>query len=360
MRRYNHGLSRLSGLLRAAIALGVLASTYAMAGAGATTFQWTSTAPVILPQPDATHDSLAVKDPSVVYANGKYHVFMTTSDSKGWHIAYTSFKDWPEASAAPVTYLERSAIGPGYRAAPQVFYFSPQHLWYLIFQGGDPMYSTTSNIDDPLSWSAAQPFFGKIPEQTKKVLGKNSWLDFWIICDEKKCYLFNSDDGGQLYRSETTIGQFPKGFTNTAIALQDSRDKLFEASMTYKVAGTGTYITMVEAMGPKGRYFRSWTSDRLDGAWTPLADSLENPFAGADNVNFDGPAWSEGISHGELVRAGYDQTLTVDFCKPLQFLYQGVAPNSGAKEYYQLPYRLGLLTATRQPVLNSGCAKQAN
>ena len=126
--------------------------------------------------------------------------------------------------------------------------------------------------------------------------------------------------------------------------------------MTYKVAGTGTYITMVEAMGPQGRYFRSWTSDRLDGEWKPLADTPENPFAGTGNVKFDGDAWSEGVSHGELVRAGYDQNLAVDFCKPLQFLYQGVAPNSGVKDYHQLPYRLGLLTATRQPALNPACA----
>lgn len=348
---------RVRGLVGTVVAAGFMSPSCFPAGAGETMFQWTSSAPLILPQPDATHDTLAVKDPSVVYVNGSFHVFMTTSDSKGWHIAYTRFSDWSEASAAPVTYLERSGIGPGYHAAPQVFYFSPRHLWYLIFQGGDPMYSTTSTIDDPLSWSAARPFFDKIPEATKKILGKNSWLDFWIICDEKKCYLFNSNDGGQLYRSETTISQFPNGFTNTAIALEDSRDKLFEASMTYKVAGTGTYVTMVEAMGPTGRYFRSWTSDRLDGKWKPLADSQSDSFAGADNVKFDGAAWSEGVSHGELVRAGFDQTLTVDFCKPLQFLYQGVAPNSNVKEYYELPYRLGLLTATRQPALNPRCAR---
>lgn len=355
MHRYNH---RARGFVCSMIAAACLATTYSAIGADATTFQWTSSAPVILPKPDATHDSWAVKDPSVVYFNGKYHVFMTTSDSKGWHLAYTSFKDWSQASTAPVTYLDRSGIGQGYHAAPQVFYFAPQHLWYLIFQGGDPMYSTTSNIDDPLSWSAVRPFFDTVPAQTKKVLGKNSWLDFWMICDAKKCYLFNSDDGGQLYRSETTIAQFPKGFTNTTIALQDSRDNLFEASMTYKIAGTGTYITMVEAMGPKGRYFRSWTSDRLDGIWKPLAATLANPFAGASNVTFNGPAWSEGVSHGELVRAGYDQTLTIDVCKPLQFLYQGLPPNSGVTEYAKLPYRLGLLTATRQPTLNPGCAKQ--
>ena len=53
-------------------------------------------------------------------------------------------------SAAPIIPLDKSPIGPGYRAAPEVFYFAPQKLWYLIFQGGDPFYSTTANIGDPI------------------------------------------------------------------------------------------------------------------------------------------------------------------------------------------------------------------
>ena len=218
MRKNNR---RLNGIVQSAVAAGLLTLLCFPAGAGAAVFQWTSTAPLILPKPDATHDTLAVKDPSVVYANGKYHVFMTIADSKGWNLAYTSFKDWPEASAAPVTYLDGSRIGPDYRAAPQVFYFAPKRLWYMIFQVGPPHYSTTANIDDPLSWSAPKPFFDRTPEIMKQPDGKEGWLDFWNICDQKKCYLFNSDDGGHLYRSETTIEQFPNGFSNTAIVLQE-------------------------------------------------------------------------------------------------------------------------------------------
>ena len=96
------------------------------------TFYWQSSSPLIGPQPDPTQTVYAVKDPSVVFANGKYHVFMTTAGSNGWGIAYTSFADWSSAAAAPIFPLDKSPIGPGYRAAPEVFYFAPQKLWYKI------------------------------------------------------------------------------------------------------------------------------------------------------------------------------------------------------------------------------------
>lgn len=322
-------------------------------------FQWSSTAPLILPKSDAAHPVVALKDPSVVHANGKYHVFMTTAGRQGWGLAYTSFRTWREAPAAPVTFLDRSGIGPGYRAAPQVFFFAPQKRWYMVFQGGDPLYSTTMTIDDPLSWSAPKPFFATVPDTVKGSDGKPVWLDFWVICDTGRCHLFNTGDNGRLYRSDTSLGDFPTGFGNTQVVLDDARDRLFEASMTYKVADTGTYVTMVEAIGPKGRYFRSWTSDRLDGRWTPLADSLADPFAGSSNVDYPGGRWTQDVSHGELIRQGNDQTLTIDPCKPLRFLYQGVDPRADTTDYLNLPYRLGLLTAAAPDPISTMCRTKA-
>lgn len=318
-------------------------------------FHWSSTAPLILPKPDAAHQVVALKDPSIVYANGKFHVFMTTAGPQGWGLAHKSFRTWREAPAAPLTFLDRSPIGPGYRAAPQVFYFAPQKRWYMIFQGGDPLYSTTATIDDPLSWSAPKPFFATAPDVVKGDDGRPVWLDFWVICDDSRCHLFNTGDNGRLYRSDTALGDFPQGFGNTQVVLDDTRDRLFEASMTYKVAGTRTYVTMVEAIGPRGRYFRSWTSDRLDGRWTPLADSLADPFAGSNNVDYRGARWTLDVSHGELIRAGNDQTLTIDPCKPLRFLYQGVDPRADTSDYLNLPYRLGLLTATARNPISAMC-----
>jgi hypothetical protein len=114
--------------------------------------------------------------------------------------------------------------------------------------------------------------------------------------------------------------------------------------MTYKIKGTGTYLTLIEAMSPD-RYYRAFTSDRLDGKWTPLpeADTYQKPFAGIKNVAFEEcvAAWTKDISHGELIRDGYDETMTID-PKNLQMLYQGRDPAIRVN-YGLLPYRLGLL-----------------
>lgn len=346
-------VARAAGRLGRCGVVVALAAGPAFAAGDAPLFQWKSTAPLLLPKPDAAHDSLALKDPTVVRVNGKYHVFMTTASERGgWEMAYASFTDWSKASEAPITYLNLSAIGPGYHCAPQVFYFAPQKLWYLIYQGGaGPMYSTSTTLNDPMAWSAPKAFFSTTPDIVKTATGKGNWLDFWNICDAKTCYLFGADDEGRIFRSATAIGKFPQGYEGTTViaAQESNRADLFEAPMIYKIKGTGKYLAAVEAMGPKGRYFRAWTLDALDGAWKPLATSLDNAFAGAINVSFDGPVISDGVSHGELVRDNFDQTPTVDFCQPVQFLYQALTPDSGEKNYLKLPYRLALLTAAKQP-----------
>ncbi|MEV6878743.1 non-reducing end alpha-L-arabinofuranosidase family hydrolase [Amycolatopsis sp. NPDC051128] len=313
-------------------------------------FRWSSSGPLIGPKPDSAHPNVAVKDTSVIYHGGKYHVFASTY-TDGYNLMYTSFTDWSQASAAPQYYLDRSPLGRGYRAAPQVFYFAPQRLWYLVYQtGAGGSYSTTSDINRPETWSAPKNFYGSMPQIVRDNIGNGYWVDFWTVCDTAKCYLFSSDDNGHLYRSETTLASFPNGFTNTVIAMRDAnRNRLFEASNVYKIAGKSQYLLLVEAIGTDGRrYFRSWTAPAVAGPWTALADSESNPFARANNVTFPGGAWTRDISHGEMVRSNPDQTMEISPCK-LSYLYQGMDPNASG-DYNHLPWRLGLLTQT-----NSNC-----
>ena len=172
----------------------------------------------------------------------------------------------------------------------------------------------------------------------------------WVICDTANCFLFSSDVNGRLFRSQTTLSNFPNGMSEPVIALQDSKYALFEAANVYKVEGTNQYLLIVEAIGNDGqRYFRSWTSNSISGTWSQLAASESNPFARSSNVQFSGTPWTKSISHGEVVRTNVDQTLTISGCK-LRYLYQGVDPNVNAPDYNSQPWKLGLLTQT-----NSAC-----
>ncbi|KAK3381874.1 glycosyl hydrolase family 62-domain-containing protein [Podospora didyma] len=313
------------------------------------TFKWTSTGPLIGPKNDS-RNLAALKDPSVVEVNGTYHVFASTAQASGYNLVYLNFTDFAKAGDAPLYYLDQTPIGTGYRAAPEVFFFAPQKLWYLIYQNGNAAYSTNPNINNPAGWTAPKTFYPSQPKIIADNIEGGYWVDMWVICDAAKCYLFSSDDNGRLYRSETSLASFPNGMTNTVIALSDPvKYNVFEASCVYTIAGGAKplYLLLVEAIGANNtRYFRSWTSPSIAGNWTSLADTEANPFAGASNVAFKGEAWTRSISHGELIRnsRGIDQTLTIEPTK-LRFLYQGIDPTADTT-YNALPWRLALITQT--------------
>ena len=57
-------------------------------------FQWSSTGPILGPVSDVSDNLVAIKDPSVVYYGGKWHVFVSTVDAMGnYSMAYLSFTD---------------------------------------------------------------------------------------------------------------------------------------------------------------------------------------------------------------------------------------------------------------------------
>ncbi|KAJ3121024.1 hypothetical protein HK098_004064 [Nowakowskiella sp. JEL0407] len=311
-------------------------------------FSWTSSGVLINPKSDSSHKLASVKDPSIVYYNGKYHAFVTTADSNGnYNMAYLSFSDWSQADSAAFTYLDKTPVGSGYKTAPQIFYHTPSQLWYLVYQtGSNAMYNTNKDISNPQGWSTGKTFYSGMPQIVKNNIGKGNWLDFWVICDSSKCHLFSSDDNGHLYRSETSLNSFPSGFSQPVIVLSDSNPyALFEASNIYSVKGTGKYLLVVEAIGSNGRYFRGWTSSSISGPFTPIsgANSEATPFAGYNNVNFNGNVWTKSISSGGLIPDTYDQTMTISPCN-MRFVIQGLSPTSTESNYNKQPWKIGMLT----------------
>lgn len=306
-----------------------------------TNFTWTASERLIDPVSDANHDLVAIKDPSVVFFEDRWHVVATTANTSGdWSLVYLNFDRWENAKNAEHFYLDQVPGLDGYHAAPHVFYFRPHEKWYLIYQSQQPQYSTTDDISRPETWSEPQNFF-----EGKPLSAPDLWIDYWVICDETHCYLFFTGDDGGFYRSQTRIEDFPQGMSDPVTVIRQDRYDLFEGSATYKLDGLDKYLTITEGIGgPDGaRYYKAWVADTLDGHWTPWTGGWDYPFAGAPNVSFEGTPWTVDISHGELLRSGYDERMTLKPCD-MQLLFQGRDPNEERDDYSQLPYGLGLLT----------------
>lgn len=307
-----------------------------------TPLHWVSSDVLISPVSDETHKIVSVKDPTIVRFNDLWHIYATVySTSAGtWSMVYLNFKDWSDAPEAKQTFIDVNPDLQGYHCAPHVFYFRPHKKWYFIFQSQQPQYCTADDLSRPETWSAPRDFFEGKPEGAPRL-----WIDYHVICDDTHAYLFFTGDNGRFYRSRTTLEEFPEGMSLPEIAIQDSRNNLFEGSITYRIKDSGKYLTLIEALSP-ARYYRAWIADSLDGEWMPVpgADTWDTPFAGINNVTFmEGVSpWTIDISHGELIRDGYDETMTIDL-ENLQLLYQGRDPKSDGTSYNLLPYRLGLL-----------------
>lgn len=187
-----------------------------------------------------------LKDPPIIYYNGKYHVFASTAVSAGYNLVYMSFSDLSQAVSATYYYLDATLIGSGYRATPQVFFFAPKNLWYLIYQSGNAAYSTNSDSTNRSGWSAPRTFYSRTPSTITKNIGSGYWVDMWVICDSSNCH---------LYRSQTSVVSFPSGMSEPVIAVSANKNDLFEVSNVYHIGNQ--YLLIVECIGSDGcRYFR--------------------------------------------------------------------------------------------------------
>lgn len=304
-------------------------------------FDWICSPPLISPMQHPDDFFYSVKDPSIVFYGGKWHLFCTVRGKRRSHqIEYITFTDFEHVSDAKRWLLQ---ITDGYFCAPQVFYFTPHKKWYLIFQIIDqtrkpalqPAYSTNDDVANPHGWTKPKLLFAEQPKNVER------WIDFWVICDGEQAHLFFTSLDGKMWRSETKLSSFPDGWSEPKVVL---RGDIFEASHTYRLQGLNMYLTIIEAQGPNGRrYYKAYVAKSLDGDWKPIADTYEKPFASPVNVQFVGERWTDSFSHGELIRLGYDERMEID-PKNIRFLFQGVSDRERAgKSYGEIPWRLGLL-----------------
>jgi len=248
--------------------------------------------------------------------------------------------------------------------APQVFYFEPQKLWYIIAQTPVegrpdlmPIYMTNPNIENIGGWT--KPLVLK----TRK-MNDGFWIDFWVICDDEKAHLFYTDHEGSMFRFESPIEAFPNGFANekeeTVFTERGEtatgRWRLHEASHIYYVKKEKEYLCLLEAVYPhptrknywdsRNRFHFAMVADQLEGPWTRVETDL-NEFMGdpANLYHKDGSRSKyDQVSHPELIRSGYDQKLEIEDYN-LQLLFQAFDANGIGSDYdyNELPWELMLM-----------------
>lgn len=280
--------------------------------------------PVLLaPGPPGAFDETAVKDPSIVFHNNAWHVFYTARGRGEYTLGYVTAPALGQLKDAP-----RRQIAPATSAAPQVFYFRPRKKWYLIYQttaaNYQPVFSTNADLANPTAWTAPQTLIDKRDAA--------KWIDFWVLCDSGRAYLYFTRDHRDLYMASTSLKDFPGGWDKPRQVFSP----LHESAHVYA------------ATGPTPRYLLLFETQQADIRSYGLAESSTpaGPFREVDR-NFASkirqPAWTQEISHGELIREGADERLLID-PNHLRFLIQGLPAGAHAGPYAELPWSLGLIT----------------
>jgi endo-1,4-beta-xylanase len=332
--------------------------------------KWVVREPILTAGPKGMFDDVAVKDPSMVFFNGKYHLFYTSKTVKDVSIGIKYITGIGYVSASTITDLNNAkrydinAMVGDVIIAPQIFYFEPHKLWYLIAQTRvtdkrhlAPMYMTNPDIEDGEGWSKPTIIL------EKRLNGQN-WIDFWVICDEYNAYLFYTDQKGSLYNMQTPLKQFPMGFEN-AVEVKvyfDSGEnnigewKLYNACHIYYVKSTNKYFAVVEGAYPhptnsfyydaRNRFQLAIQADSLNGAWSRVEISKNDFFCDPANIfykNGERAKYTQ-ISHVELIRSGYNQKMEIEDYH-FRLMFQGFdgtkIPDS--RNYNEVPWEISII-----------------
>jgi len=334
--------------------------------------KWTVSEPIMTKGPEGSFDNVATKDPSIVFYNGKYHLFYTAKSSHriegkrrfGISVGYTSsptLEGLKDSKRYDFKKIVDEVI-----IAPQIFFFEPQKKWYLIAHKNmahnrdlAPVYLTNENIEDVNGWSKPKLL------RTGKA-GNEFWIDFWVICDDQDAHLFYSNQRGSVLRMQCPIDEFPQGLTKAEekVALTVSGDddrggpwRMFEAVHIYHVKKTDQYLAILECgyenlnreklVDARNRFLIAMVADKLQGPWRRVESGVNEYFADASALyNEDGtPSAYTLVSHPELIRNGYNQKLEItDF--NITMLMQSFDGSAFSDNYYysELPWELAIVT----------------
>jgi len=323
----------------ASLALLTLAGLAMAAVLGAASTRWRLGAVVLGPGDTGAFDEVAVKDPSVVFFQGRWHVFYTARGRGEYATGYVSAERLDELQTAPRHELTTiRGRGSRYACAPQVFFLRPQGRWYLICQSRDanyqPVYATTRTIEKPDSWSAPRPLLSKDD--------KAKWIDFWVICDASTAYLFYTRGHRDVYVRTAPIEKFPDGWSEGAKAF----GPVHEAAHVYKVKGRDEYHMIYELNDGGVRSFGLATASHLRGPWKKVTNTWAT---GGQLVAPAGQGlWADIVSHGEAIRTGCDERLEYDAANPA-LLIQGRAGTTADGPYQDLSWKLGIISRVETP-----------
>lgn len=295
--------------------------------------RWRIADPTLTPGAAGTFLEVSVKDPTIVYHDDRWHLFFTARGRNEYTTGYVAAKELTGLQSAKRHELPMIRGKGRYGCAPQVFYYQPQQRWYLIFQNRDsnyqPVFSTTADIAKPQSWSRP----GKLIEKDSRA----KWIDFWVIADTTKAYLFYTQGHRGVMVRSTSLDAFPTGWGEAKLVF----DNVHEAVHVYKVRDKNEFHMIYELNHGGVRAFGLATAGQLEGPWHKVTDR----YATGDQLQFagSGKPWTEMVSHGEAIRTGYNQRMEYDPAN-CRWLIQGILTSQSKVSYPSLPWKLGIIT----------------
>ncbi|RKX45692.1 MAG: hypothetical protein DRP64_04320 [Verrucomicrobia bacterium] len=220
-----------------------------------------------------------------------------------------------------------------------------------------PIYLTNPDINNVHGWSKPQDL-----ATAKRTDG--FWIDFWVICDDRKAHLFSMDQTGAVLRMECPIADFPQGFataTDSEALFLRGEDEIgkwiaFEAEHVYHVKNPDKYFMILEGGYYKDsrkyfgdarkRFLVGLVADQLEGPWTRVEQADHEYFGQGTNLfNEDGSrsAYTQ-VSHPELIRSGYDQKLEIENFN-IDMIFQSFNGAAWPDNYHynELPWELAIM-----------------